>query len=95
MKLVTSIDFKIQLKTSTDYYKNINSNLGNRFKSEVKKGLINIKKSNYYEIRYNNIHCYPLEVFPFMIHYSIESDFIFILEIIHTSRNPKDSWINY
>lgn len=47
-----------------------------------------------YRIRYNNVHTAIIDVFPFMIHFTIEEEErnVLISAVLHTSLNP-DKWI--
>ncbi|MCD4681595.1 MAG: type II toxin-antitoxin system RelE/ParE family toxin [Bacteroidales bacterium] len=46
-----------------------------------------------HNIRYENVRTAVLNVFPFMIHYSIDekNQIVVVLAVLHTSRNP-DIW---
>ncbi|MBK6497048.1 MAG: type II toxin-antitoxin system RelE/ParE family toxin [Saprospiraceae bacterium] len=63
-----------------------------RFLSEVDKK-INFIKSNPLasNIRYDEIHTTLLDVFPFMIHYTVNTDkeTIIIIAVLHTSLDPN------
>lgn len=95
MKLVVSPKLKEDFESYYLYYKKINHTLAVKFKNELKQAKIDIKAIKFFEIRYKNIRCYPLNKFPFMIHFVVEENTIYLLALIHTSRNPTETWINY
>lgn len=79
-------------ETKVWYEKQTPKGLGKRFLSEVDKKInfikINPIASN---IRYDEIHTTVLDVFPFMIHYTVNTDkeTIIIIAVLHTSLDPN------
>ena len=63
------------------------SQLGKYFKA--------IQKNPFYQIRYDNIRCLPLKIFPAMIHFSIneEEQLIVVHAVIGTRKNSKGNWV--
>ena len=43
-----------------------------------------------YQIRYNDIRVKLLRKFPYLIHFSVDNDLIFIKAIFHTSRDHSN-----
>jgi len=78
-----------------DYYNEQQKGLGKRFAKEVDKRIKNIAANPAYQIRYDDVRCFPLSKFPFMIHFSVNDSLrqIEIHAVIHTSLNPDVSWI--
>lgn len=65
--------------------------LGHRFYEEVNLFLNLLEiQPNKFAVRYDDVHCLPINKFPYMIHYRIDelNHFVFIEAILHTSRNP-------
>ena len=60
-------------------------------KGEVKEYLNSLKTNPLYAIKYDNIRCLPLKVFPYTIHFSVnETDKIIIVRaVFQTSQDPK------
>jgi plasmid stabilization system protein ParE len=85
---------KKDVKEAADWYNSKQAGLGKRFVSNVRRK-INIVKNNpfIYATRYDDVKTAVLDVFPFMIHYTIDEieEIIIISAILHTSRNP-DIW---
>jgi len=83
---------KEDLNETKVWYENKLKGLGKRFLSEVDKKInfikINPIASN---IRYDEIHTTVLDVFPFMIHYTVNTDkeTIIIIAVLHTSLDPN------
>ncbi|MBU2466978.1 MAG: type II toxin-antitoxin system RelE/ParE family toxin, partial [Bacteroidetes bacterium] len=66
--------------------------LGKRFTAEVRENVHfirqNPKASN---IRYKNVRTTILNIFPFMVHYTIDekNKTIIVSAVLHTCRNPE------
>ena len=77
-----------------DYYNKQVNGLGKRFANEVKNAVKTLKKNPYYQIRYDNVRCLPLDTFPYMVHYSVNENLklVEIFAIIHTSLDTEN-WI--
>jgi len=74
-----------------EYYEKQNDGLGNRFKKLVDEYIQAIEINPNYGIRYDNVRCLPIKVFPYMIHYSInnKNKTIRIYAILNTKLNPN------
>ncbi len=83
---------KGDIRKAALWYNKKSKGLGKKFTSKVRETVSvlkqNPKSSN---IRYDNIRTAVLDIFPFMIHYSIDESnkTIIISSVLHTSRNPK------
>lgn len=83
---------KEDIREAALWYNKRQYGLGKRFTAEVREKVHlirqNPKTSN---IRYNGVRTAVLNVFPFMIHFTIEEKnrTIIISAVLHTSRNPK------
>jgi toxin ParE1/3/4 len=68
-------ELKFQLKCFEDFeialewYSGISINLGERFKNEIKRALVDIEKSPFFQVRYDEVRCYTVKLFPNMIHF--------------------------
>ena len=85
---------KQDIKEATNWYNSKQENLGRRFTQHVREK-INLLKQNPYSSanRYSEVRTAVLDVFPFMIHYTVEEQDkkIVVIAVLHTSRNP-DLW---
>jgi len=73
------------------WYNKQQAGLGKKFLSEIKYHINLLKTNPFYQIRYNDVHCLPLKIFPFMIHFTInKSDSLVIVRaVFNTYRNPQ------
>jgi len=82
------------IKEAALWYNNEQPGLGKRFTTQIRQKIKLIKDDpELAPVRYDNIRTAVLDVFPFMIHYSIDHSLklIVISAVLHTSRNP-DIW---
>jgi hypothetical protein len=85
------------IQNQVDIYrkKTGNNEQGIRFVKTVRAALKELKPSAlHYQIRYDDIRCLPIPVFPFMAHYRVDegNKTVFVEAIFHTSENPE-KWI--
>lgn len=83
---------KEDIREAAKWYNKQQNGLGKRFTAEVRENVHfirqNPKASN---IRYNSVRTAVLNVFPFMIHYTIDekNKTVIVSAVLHTSRNPE------
>ncbi len=83
---------KEDIREAAKWYNKQQKGLGKRFTAEVRENVHfirqNPKASN---VRYKNVRTTVLNVFPFMIHYTIDekNKTIIVSAVLHTSRNPE------
>ena len=90
-KIVFSENALRDIEETVIYYNEQQKNLGKKFAIEVQSTLNSIKRNPFYSsIRYNDIRCAFVNIFPFLVHYKIETDIntVKILSVYHTNRNP-------
>ncbi len=68
-RLLLSPQAREDIQQAIDYYNGCQQGLGKRFHSEVKKAFVIIQRSPAFQIRYDDVHCYPLRAFPYLVHY--------------------------
>jgi plasmid stabilization system protein ParE len=76
------------------WYNSKQNGLGKRFTQQIRAKVRFIRENpTAYAVRYNNVRCSILDIFPFMIHYSFDepNETIIISAIFHTALNP-DKW---
>lgn len=72
------------------WYKKINPLLSKRFANSFKSSIKKINRNPFeYQIRYDNVRVFLINIFPFLIHYSIENHIILVKAVLHTSRDSK------
>lgn len=83
---------KKDIREAALWYEERQTGLGKRFTAEVREKVHfirqNPKASN---IRYDSVRTSVLNMFPFMVHYTIEekNKTIIVAAVLHTSRNPE------
>jgi plasmid stabilization system protein ParE len=90
-KIIFSKNAEIDIEQAVIYYDEQQKDLAKRFIEEVQKTLDNIKTNPYYaRVRYADIRCAIVNIFPFLIHYNIQEDLrtIRILAVYSTYRKP-------
>ena len=83
---------KEDIREAALWYNKQQDGLGKRFIAEVREKVHFIRQNpKALNVRYDNVRTAVLNVFPFMVHYTIdeENKTIIISAILHTSRNPK------
>lgn len=75
------------VQNSFDYFEKKSSDLGHRFLDEIERAIEALEINPYYQIRYNAIRCFPLHIFPFLVHFVVfeEKKLVRIYDILHTS----------
>ena len=85
---------KQDIKEAAVWYNGKQKGLGKSFTFQIRQKIDLLKREPFVAvIRYDGIRTAVLDVFPYMIHYSIDEakQLILISAILHTSRNP-DLW---
>ena len=83
---------KEDIREAAKWYNRQQKGLGKRFTAEVREKVHFIrqhpKASN---VRYKNVRTTVLNVFPFMVHYTIDEKkkTIIVSAVLHTSRDPE------
>jgi len=86
---------KFDIQQEINYYNSKQKGLGKRFYNEVKNAFAAIKKNPFFQIRYDDVHCLPLKVFPAMVHFTIneKNKTIIIRAVINTHKDPDKNWL--
>ena len=90
-KVIFSENALIDIEESVLYYDSQKRGLGKKFATQVQTTLKSIKKNPFYAtVRYGEIRCAVVNIFPFLIHYQIEinTTVVRILAVYNTSRKP-------
>jgi hypothetical protein len=73
-----------------EWYESQKQGLGDEFFLSINASLASVLKSPLlFQVKFKNIRCAIVSRFPYGIYYSIESDRIVILSVIHFKRKPK------
>jgi plasmid stabilization system protein ParE len=83
---------KLDIAEAASWYNSKQKGLGKRFTNEVRSKVLFIRENpKSSAVRYDDTRCAVLDIFPFMIHYTIDdaNKTIIIAAIFHTSLNPE------
>lgn len=86
---------KTDLQEAKDFFESKQKGLSVKFLKDYKKALKKLQNNPFFQMRYKDIHCLPLEVFKYMLHFKIdEQNFIVtVFAVISTHRNPNQHWL--
>lgn len=81
----------IDIQSAIDYYERQQEGLGRKFEAMLHDILMNLQMNPHYAIRYDNVRCLPMQLYPYMIHFTLDesANEIRIHAVLHTSRNPN------
>lgn len=83
---------QLDIVEAADWYNTKQKGLGKRFTAEVRAKVLFIRENPLASaVRYDDTRCAVLNVFPFMIHYTIDEPHktIIVAAVFHTSLNPE------
>jgi plasmid stabilization system protein ParE len=83
---------KQDIREAALWYNNQSSGLGKRFITEVREKVNFIRKNpNAFNIRHDNIRTIILNIFPYMLHYTVDETIktVIVTAVFHTSRDPQ------
>lgn len=84
---------KQDIQEAAAWYNTKQNGLGIRFTEDVRKKLLFIRQNPLAApIRYDEVRTAILDVFPFMVHYSVDEieKIILVSAIFHTYRDPQE-----
>lgn len=85
---------KEDIREAALWYNKKQNGLGKRFVGQVREKIRFIKQNpKTCNVRYDNVRTAVLNVFPFMLHYTIDESnkTLIVSAVLHTNRNP-DVW---
>jgi toxin ParE1/3/4 len=87
---------KLDLQEAIKFLKSRRKGLDTKFLADYKSSLKTLKTNPFFEVRYDSIRCLPLEIFKYMIHFSVDeaNNTVLINAVISTYLDPDDSWLN-
>lgn len=83
----------IDIQEAIDWYNHQQQGLGRKFYFAVLNRIDSLAKNPYFEIRYGQVRCLPVEKFPYTVHFTVNDiDMLVVVRAVsHTSLNP-DNW---
>jgi hypothetical protein len=85
----------LDIQEGIDWYNNQQRGLGHDFYSEVIACFKKLQQHPFFQIRYDNVRCLPMEKYPYMIHFTVDEKDkrVIVRAVLNTSRDP-DHWKN-
>lgn len=86
---------KLDLQEAMDFLKSRRKGLDAKFISDYKSSLKTLKTNPFFEVRYDGIRCLPLQIFKYMIHFSVDetNNTVLINAVISTYQDPQENWL--
>jgi len=77
-----------------DWYNEQQAGSGKKFHAAVNASFDKLQKNPFYQIRYDNVRCLPLQKYPYMIHFTVNetNTLVLVHAVMKTFRDPKN-WI--
>ena len=94
-KINADVRVRVDLAVATNYFVTKEKDLDKKFLAEYRDALSKIAINPFYQIRYKNIRCFPLNRFKYMIHFEVDesSNSVLILAVISTQKDSTSSWL--
>lgn len=91
-RIVIDEDVRTDIQESIDWYNEQKQGLGKQFFTQVNTTINRLKSNPFFQIRYDNVRCLPIERFPFMLHFTVDESqkSVVIHAVFHTSRDPEN-----
>ena len=79
------------LKKAIEFLESKKFGLSRQFIKDYKLAIKKLKLNPFYQVRYKQIHCLPLEKFRYMIHFKIieSENIVQIFAVISTDKDPS------
>ena len=83
------------IQEGVNYYNSKQKGLGKRFFQEIRSSFVTLKKNPFFQIRYDDVRCFPLKKFPFMVHFTVneKNGIITVYAVINSHLAPAKNWI--
>ncbi|REL24795.1 type II toxin-antitoxin system RelE/ParE family toxin [Rhodohalobacter sp. SW132] len=80
------------IQEAIDYYEENEPGLGSKFEDDLNNRLVTLSENPFFQIRYDNVRCLPLKIYPYMIHYSVneKQKTIIVRSVLNTFKDPKN-----
>ena len=86
---------KTDLQDAKNFLESKQKGLSVKFLKDYKKALKKLQTNPFFQVRYKDIHCLPLEVFKYMLHFKIveQNLTVTVFAVISTHRDPNQHWL--
>lgn len=90
-KIVVTHKALIDIHEGIEWHNKQSAELGKRFYQTIQKKYKPLRQNPFFQIRYENVRCLPLEKFPYMIHFVVEEERnrVVVIGVISTHRGPR------
>ena len=92
-KVILTLRARQDIQETIKWYNSRQRGLGRKFHAFLKLAISTIKASPFYEVRYAEIRCFKIKRFPYLIHFIVEQDTVYVLAVICTHRDPEKHWL--
>ena len=89
--IITTTNARRDVQDAIDWENKRKPGLSNYFLQDLEQKLLAIADTPYMcNVRYENVRCAVTNIFPYLIHYTVDDSRqqIYILRVLHTSRKP-------
>ena len=63
------------IQKTTEWYNSVNKGLGTKFQKQVISQISKLNRNPYlFSIKYENVRCFLISKFPFLVHYSEDEE---------------------
>ena len=90
--IIFAAEVYADLQEAVDFYNSRKKGLGTRFFKTVKNQMSFLKSNVFsFQVRYDDVRCFPLKIFPYTIHYRIlpETKTIAIIAVFCDYLDPN------
>jgi len=79
------------IQEAISHYDSILPGLGTKFETELNAKIVILELNPFFQIRYDKVHCLPLNRFPYMIHFTIDefSKTVSVRAVFPTAADPN------
>lgn len=89
----TEPDAHQDIQEGINWYNKQQPGLGRKFHSEVKAYIKKLKINPFFQVRYDDVHCLPINKYPYMIHFTInETDKIVTVRAVFNTHKDPEIW---
>jgi hypothetical protein len=94
-KVQYSIESVGQIKRITNWYKEINSELGNRFAKHLRRAVNNVKDNPFNaSFRYDDVRYAVVKKFPYAAHYTVnKKEYLVIIHAVFAFQENPEKWV--
>jgi plasmid stabilization system protein ParE len=91
MQLIVKPEAEVDIQIAYYWYETKNTGLGNSFLDDLDSTINQILSGpKFFQIYYKNTRVCFTSIFSFGVHFIVESYKIFVIAVLHTSRDPKN-----